>query len=586
MKYKTGEFIDFLLLKRVLGFTKPYYKQFIFGGASAIILAFLGPIRPILINYAIDNCILIPNIDKLIDITILLLILLFAEAIFQFYYIFLSTWLGQHVIKDLRGKIFRHIVSMRLRYFDNTPIGKLVTRAISDIETIAAIFSDGLMVIIGDLLKLFVVVTLMIYTDWKLTCVSLLTLPILLIATVWFKRNIKIAFQQVRNRVSLINTFVQEHIVGMNIIQIFNREKAEYHKFKEINESHLQAHLKSIFYYAVFFPIVEILSASSIGLIVWYGGGSILAGNDVSVGELIAFILFIHMMFRPIRQLADRFNVLQMGVVGSERVFKILDTDEKILDTGDKSTFILDKSISFNDVSFYYKKQQWVLKDINFMIHAGRTLALVGETGSGKTTIINVLLRFYDIQKGDIKIDDVPITKFQLDILRKNIGLIQQDIFLFSDSIINNVSLYDPKITKDDIIKAAKEIGIHSFISSLKGGYYHVVGERGSTISVGERQLIAFLRVYVRECKILILDEATSTIDSATEALLQNALEKVSVGRTTIIIAHRLSTILHADKIIYLNGGRVEEEGTHKELLKNESAYAQMFNKQMNFLYN
>lgn len=586
MKHKTGEFIDFLLLKRVLGFTKPYYKQFAFGGISAIILAFLGPIRPVLINYAIDNCILIPDLENLIKTTIFLLVLLFSEAIFQFYYIFLSTWLGQHVIQDLRGKIFKHIVSLKLSYFDKTPIGKLVTRAVSDIETIAAIFSDGLMVIIGDLLKLFVVILLMFYTDWRLTCVSLLTLPILLIATAWFKRNIKIAFQEVRNQVSLINTFIQEHIVGMNIVQIFNREKAEYNKFKKINESHLKSHLKSIFYYAIFFPIVEILSASSIGLIVWYGGESILAGNDVSIGELIAFILFIHMMFRPIRQLADRFNVLQMGVVGSERVFKILDTEEKILDNGEKLTLKLEKSISFNNVSFYYKNKEWVLRNIHFTINQGATLALVGETGSGKTTIINILLRFYDIQEGNINIDNIPITDFRLNTLRENIGLVQQDVFLFSDSIINNVSLYDSTITEDKIIQAAKEIGIHDFISSLKGGYYHVVGERGNTISVGERQLIAFLRVYVRDCKILILDEATSTIDSETELLLQNALNRVSTGCTTIIIAHRLSTIKHADKILYLKDGEIQEEGTHEELLNKKGVYFEMFNKQMNFLFN
>ncbi|MEE2954274.1 MAG: ABC transporter ATP-binding protein [Bacteroidota bacterium] len=586
MKHKTGEFIDFLLLKRVLGFTKPYYKQFAFGGISAIILAFLGPIRPVLINYAIDNCILIPDLENLITTTIFLLVLLFSEAIFQFYYIFLSTWLGQHVIQDLRGKIFKHIVSLKLSYFDKTPIGKLVTRAVSDIETIAAIFSDGLMVIIGDLLKLFVVILLMFYTDWRLTCVSLLTLPILLIATAWFKRNIKIAFQEVRNQVSLINTFIQEHIVGMNIVQIFNREKAEYNKFKKINESHLKSHLKSIFYYAIFFPIVEILSASSIGLIVWYGGESILAGNDVSIGELIAFILFIHMMFRPIRQLADRFNVLQMGVVGSERVFKILDTEEKILDNGEKLTLKLEKSISFNNVSFYYKNKEWVLRNIHFTINQGATLALVGETGSGKTTIINILLRFYDIQEGNINIDNIPITDFRLNTLRENIGLVQQDVFLFSDSIINNVSLYDSTITEDKIIQAAKEIGIHDFISSLKGGYYHVVGERGNTISVGERQLIAFLRVYVRDCKILILDEATSTIDSETELLLQNALNRVSTGCTTIIIAHRLSTIKHADKILYLKDGEIQEEGTHEELLNKKRVYFEMFNKQMNFLFN
>ena len=579
-KSNAGNVIDFVLLKRVLIFAEPYRLQFTVAAISAILLSVLGPIRPMLINYAIDNYILIPNEEKLWNITTLLLGLLFIEAFIQFFYIYLSTWIGQHVIQDLRAKIFKHILSLKMKYFDNTPIGTLVTRAVSDIETIADIFSQGLLVIIAELLKLLVVVTMMFYTDWRLAIIAMLTIPILLVATSWFKRNIKASFQNVREQVSQLNTFVQEHIVGMNIVHIFNREQAEYKKFKAINRSHRDAHLRSIFYYAVFFPIVEVLSAMSIGLIVWYGGQGILSGKDITVGELIAFILFIHMMFRPIRQLADRFNILQMGIVGSERVFKVLDKVEKITDSGKNTLESVEGSISFNDVNFSYKKDELVLRDLNFEIKAGKMLALVGRTGAGKTSIISVLNRFYEIQKGIISIDGINIDTVKLSSLRKNIALVQQEVFLFSDSILNNITLFDTDITKVKIIEAAKEIGVHSFIETLPNTYDYVVGERGVTLSAGQRQLIAFLRVYVRNPKILILDEATSSIDTATEQLLQNALEKLSKNRTTIVIAHRLSTIINADKILHLKNGSVHEEGTHEFLLKSGGAYAEMYSLQ------
>ena len=579
-KSNAGNVIDFVLLKRVLIFAEPYRLQFTVAAISAILLSVLGPIRPMLINYAIDNYILIPNEEKLWNITTLLLGLLFIEAFIQFFYIYLSTWIGQHVIQDLRAKIFKHILSLKMKYFDNTPIGTLVTRAVSDIETIADIFSQGLLVIIAELLKLLVVVTMMFYTDWRLAIIAMLTIPILLVATSWFKRNIKASFQNVREQVSQLNTFVQEHIVGMNIVHIFNREQAEYKKFKAINRSHRDAHLRSIFYYAVFFPIVEVLSAMSIGLIVWYGGQGILSGKDITVGELIAFILFIHMMFRPIRQLADRFNILQMGIVGSERVFKVLDKVEKITDSGKNTLESVEGSISFNDVNFSYKKDELVLRDLNFEIKAGKMLALVGRTGAGKTSIISVLNRFYEIQKGIISIDGINIDTVKLSSLRKNIALVQQEVFLFSDSILNNITLFDTDITKVKIIEAAKEIGVHSFIETLPNTYDYVVGERGVTLSAGQRQLIAFLRVYVRNPKILILDEATSSIDTATEQLLQNALEKLSKNRTTIVIAHRLSTIIKADKILHLKNGSVHEEGTHEFLLKSGGAYAEMYSLQ------
>jgi len=579
-KSNTGNVIDFVLLKRVLAFAKPYRLQFTIAAISAVLLSVLGPIRPMLINYAIDNFILVPNKEKLLNITTLLLGLLFVEAFIQFFYIYLSTWIGQHVIQDLRAKIFKHILSLKMKYFDNTPIGTLVTRAVSDIETISDIFSQGLLVIIAELLKLVVVVIMMFYTDWRLAIIALLTIPILLVATSWFKRNIKASFQDVREQVSQLNTFVQEHIVGMNVVQIFSREQAEYKKFKTINKSHRDAHLRSIFYYAVFFPIVEVLSAMSIGLIVWYGGQGILSGKDITVGELIAFILFIHMMFRPIRQLADRFNILQMGIVGSERVFKVLDTDAKIADLGENTLENMEGAISFKDVDFSYKQDEWVLKGLTFEIQAGKMLALVGRTGAGKTSIISVLNRFYETQNGTIAIDGVNIDTVQLANLRENIALVQQEVFLFSDSILNNITLFDANITREKIIEAAKEIGVHNFIETLPNTYDYVVGERGVTLSAGQRQLIAFLRVYVRNPKILILDEATSSIDTATEELLQNALEKLSKNRTTIVIAHRLSTIVKADKILHLKNGSVLEEGTHKHLLQSGGAYAEMYNLQ------
>ena len=579
-KSKTGEVLNIPLLKRVIVFAKPYKKQFIIAAISAIILSFLAPTRPMLINYAIDNYILIEDATNLLRITIILISLLFLEGFIQFFYMYLSNWIGQHVILDLRKKIFKHILSLRMKYFDNTPIGTLVTRSVSDIETIADIFSQGLLEIIAELLKLVIVIIVMFYTDWRLTIIALSTIPVLLIATNWFKKNIKKSFQDVRTQVSNINSFVQEHLVGMNIVQIFNREEAEFKKFKEINILHRDAHLRSIFYYAVFFPIVEVLSAASIGLIVWYGGQNILTENTITPGEIIAFILFIHMMFRPIRQLADRFNVLQMGIVGSERVFKILDTDEKINDKGTRELDEINGTISFSNVWFAYKNKQWVLKDLTFDIGAGKMLALVGQTGSGKSSIIRVLNRFYEINKGKITLDGVSVDKISINSLRKNIALVQQEVFLFSDSLLNNITLYDNSISKESIVNAAKEIGIHDFISSLPGCYDYKVGERGVTLSSGQRQLIAFLRVYLRDPKILILDEATASIDSETEALIQTALGKLSENRTTIVIAHRLSTIVQADKIILLKDGDILEQGSHASLVKVNGYYSKMYKNQ------
>ena len=577
-KSNTGNVIDFILLKRVMKFAKPYKSHFFVAAIAAILLSVLGPMRPLIINHAIDNYIVIPNKEGLIKITQILISLLVLEGVIQFFYIYLSTWLGQHVIQDLRSKIFEHILSLKMKYFDNTPIGTLVTRTVSDIETIADIFSQGLLVIIAELLKLIVIIILMFYTDWRLTIIALLTIPVLLVATAWFKNNIKRTFQDVRTQIANLNTFVQEHIVGINIVQIFNRENAEYQKFFDINTKHRDSNIKGIFYYAVFFPVVEVLSSVSIGLIVWYGGQAILDGKNITVGELIAFILFIHMMFRPIRQLADRFNILQMGIVGCERVFKVLDTDEKILDNGTLNIENTKGSIAFKKVNFCYKKDESVLKNLSFEIEAGKMLALVGRTGAGKTSIVSVLNRFYEIDSGNITIDGININEISLQSLRKNIALVQQEVFLFSDSILNNITLFDATISKEKVIVAAKEIGVDEFINSLPGDYDFVVAERGVTLSSGQRQLIAFLRVYVRNPKILILDEATASIDTATEELLQLALEKLATNRTTIVIAHRLSTIVNADKILHLENGSVLESGTHNQLLKNKGSYAEMFN--------
>ena len=579
---KTGNIVDWILLKRVLKYSNPYKKKLFYAALSAILLAILGPLRPWLINFAIDNYIIVSNLEMLAKATLLLFLMLFAEGFFQFYYMFLSTWIGQNVIRDIRSQIFQHIISLRMKYFDNTQVGTLVTRTISDIETISDIFSQGLLVIIAELLKLILVLVFMFYTSFKLTIVTLITIPFLLVATAWFKRNIKSAFQDVRTQVSKLNAFVQERIIGMKIVQIFNKEESEFNNFKEINIMHRDANIRSIFYYAVFFPIVEILSALAIALVIWSGSISIIKSSGVTIGELVAFILYIYMMFRPIRQLADRFNVLQMGIVGSERVFKILDTDQKITNDGKLKFDATNGNISFENVSFYYKNKQWVLNNINFFVENNKTLALIGHTGSGKTSIANLILKFYESQRGKILIGNNNIESYTLNSLRKSISYVQQEVFLFSDTIMNNVKMYDNTIKNNDVEKAAKELGIHDFITSLPNSYEYILGERGITLSVGQRQLIAFLRVYIRNPKIIILDEATSSIDSESEELLQAALKKMSINRTIIIIAHRLSTITGADKIILLEKGNIIESGNHQTLIDLNGKYFEMYSKQKN----
>ena len=572
MSSTIGKTFDLSLLKRVVMYVRPYIKIFYFTAICAILIAFLSPARPILIQFAFDNYIITANENKLLLITCLLVVLLFAESIFQYLYTYWSNYLGQSVIRDLRLSVYQKIINFKQQYFDKNPIGALVTRVVSDIETISDIFSQGLLVIIADLLKLTIVIIVMFLTDWKLTLFSLTSIPLLLIATYWFKKSIKSAFKEVRKQVSLLNSFVQEHIVGMYIVQLFNRENIEFEKFKNINNDHKNAHIKSIFYYSVFFPVVEILSAISIGLLIWWGGIEVVTTNNVTLGELIAFILYIHMLFRPIRQLADRFNVLQMGMVASERVFKVLDTSNSILNNGEKSLDNCKGVIEFKNVWFAYNDNDWVLRDVSFKVFAGEKVAIVGETGAGKSTIINLLTRNYEINKGTILIDGIDYLEYDLISLRKNIAVVFQDVFLFSDTIYNNIVL-GRNIKLEKVKAYAKEIDLDEYIQSLPNGYFFNVRERGGRLSSGQRQLISFVRAYINEPSILVLDEATSNIDSESELLIQRSCEKITQNRTSIIIAHRLATIKNADKIILFENGTLSEQGSHEELLSRQGKY-------------
>ncbi len=579
MSRVSGKTFDAPLLRRVLNYVGPYMTIFYGTSFCAILIAFLSPTRPLLIQYAFDNFIINPDEKKLLHITLLLVCLLFVESVLQYFYTYWSNFLGQSVIRDLRQQVYDKIIHFKQQYFDKNPIGALVTRVVSDIETISDIFSQGLLVIIADILKLIIVIVVMFVTDWRLTLFSLASIPLLLVATYWFKRSIKSAFQDVRKQVSALNTFVQEHIVGMYIVQLFNREDIEFEKFKSINDAHKKAHIKSIWYYSVFFPIVEILSAISIGLLIWWGGIQAATSHEVTLGELIAFILYIHMLFRPIRQLADRFNVLQMGMVASERVFKVLDTDDSISNLGTESLDNCKGDIEFKNVWFAYNDEDWVLKDVSFKIKAGETLALVGATGAGKSSIINLLTRNYEINKGAIFIDGVNYLDYDLNSLRKNVAVVLQDVFLFSDTIFNNITL-GREITKEQVATYAKEIEIEEFIESLPQSYDYNVRERGGMLSLGQRQLLSFLRAYVDKPKILVLDEATSSIDSESEYLIQRSSEKLTKGRTSVVIAHRLATVQNADKIILLENGEIKEEGSHSELLSIKGKYKLLFDLQ------
>ncbi|MDB9725963.1 ABC transporter ATP-binding protein/permease [Salibacteraceae bacterium] len=575
----TGKVFDTKVFKRILKYVKPYQSRFIFTGLLTFLLGFLGPARPILVQYTLDNSIITPNPTLLFQLTAAMIGLLVAETVVQFYQTYMANWVGQNVIKDLREETYHKISAFKLKYFDQTPIGTMVTRVVSDIETIADVFSNGVLIIVGDILKLIIVIMIMFVTDWRLALLSLGSIPFLLIATKMFNKAIKSAFQDVRTEVSRLNAFVQEHITGMNIVQIFNREQKEYEKFKGINKKHRNAHIRTVWANAIFFPVVELFSATSLALLVWFGSKGIL-DESVSFGNLVAFILYIHMLFRPIRQLADRFNTLQMGMVSSERVFKVLDTDAKIENEGNLKLKNPKGQIDFKDVWFAYNEPEWILRDINFSVAPGEKVALVGPTGAGKSSIINLLGRFYEYQKGTVSIDGNLIQDIDLNSLRKHVGIVVQDVFLFSDTIYNNITLNNPRITMEEVRTASKEIGADDFIMRLPGDYQYAVGERGGTLSVGQRQLLAFIRAYLYNPEILILDEATSSVDTESEEMIQKATEKITENRTSIIIAHRLATIQKSDRIMVVDDGRIIESGNHTELLKENGFYKNLYDMQ------
>lgn len=575
----TGKAIDGKVLKRTMKFVRPFRGAFYSTALITILLSFMAPVRTYLVKIAVDEKIQYGDVDGLRQIVIFLVLLLVVHASMQFLQSYLANWLGQSVILNIRKKLFNHVVSFKLKYFDNTPIGSLVTRVTSDIQTIADVFSSGLLNIASDILQLMMVLAFMFYINWELTLIVLIPVPILIFSTILFKRAIKTAFIEVRKNVAKINTFIQEHVTGMNIVQIFNREDEEMRRFKDVNKEHRNAWLKTVWANAVFFPVVEVLSAASIALLVWWGARGVISGY-AQIGDVMAFILFIHMIYRPIRQLADRFNTLQMGMVAANRVFNILDTDEHISDEGSNAEIDVKGEIFFKDVWFAYKEENYVLKGVSFDVKEGQTLALVGATGAGKSSIINVLTKFYEIQKGTICIDGVDINDFTLEHLRKVTAVVLQDVFLFDDSIFNNITLNNPEISLDKVVEGAKLIGVHDYIMSLEGGYDYQVRERGVMLSVGQRQLLAFLRAYVYNPQILILDEATSSVDTQSEQLIQNAIEKLTQGRTSIVIAHRLSTIQNADQIIVMEQGEKVEQGTHKELLQVEGYYKKLFDYQ------
>jgi len=578
----TGDVINVGLLKRVFQYVKPYQRIFIISVVLTILLAVLAPLRPILIGYTLDHHIITGDYSGLLNMTILMVILLVVQTGVQYSHTLLTNTLGQSAIRDLRINVFNHITKLRLKYFDNTPIGQLITRTVSDLETIAEIFSEGLIVIIGDILMVIVIIAVMVYQDWALSLVVLLPMPLLIIATSIFQKAIKSAFQEIRTEVSNLNTYLQEHITGVSIIQYFAREKQEYNKFLKINGRYRDANIRSNWYYSIFFPVVEIISAMSLGLLVWYGARTILSNPDIKPGIITEFIMYIGMLFRPIRELADKFNTLQMGMVGAERVFKVLDTNEVTENEGIYAPEIMKGNISFDKVWFAYNDESYVLKDISFEVEAGKTIALVGATGAGKSSTINILNRFYEIQKGEIKVDGTRIQDYELGYLRNQIATVLQDVFLFSDTIFNNITLNNAAITMEEVVDAAKKVGAHDFIERLPGGYQYNVMERGATLSAGQAQLISFIRALVYNPAILVLDEATSSVDTETEMLIQRAIENLMKGRTSIVIAHRLSTIQKADKILVLEKGEIKEMGTHQQLLKLDGYYKKLYDLQFN----
>jgi len=578
---KTGKAFDLQIFLRLMSFAKRYKLKFFIATSSTILLALVSLLNPYLIKETVDRYITEKDSEGLINNIILMFVVVLVEVLLRFSFIYFANWVGQHIIRDIRAKIFRHILQFKMSYFDKNSVGKLVTRVVSDIETIAAFFSSGVFTIVSDVLQMFAVAALMFYFNWKLALIALAVLPILIYATRVFQQAIKATFQEVRNQVANLNGFVQERVTGMKIVQLFNREKVEYKSFKDINNKHKEAYVKTIWYFSIFFPIAEILSSIGIGLIVWFGSKQIVGGEVPGPGMLMAFVQMAQMLFRPLRQIADKFNQLQMGIVSGERVFKVIDTQSSIVKSGTVRAKKLKGDISFKDVRFSYVKDEEVLKGISLEVKSGQTVAIVGATGAGKSTIINLINRFYEIDGGTICVDGVSVNKYTLESLRNQVAVVLQDVFLFSDSILNNITLKNENITLKEVEEAAKQIGIHDFIMTLPGGYQYNVKERGAMLSSGQRQLIAFLRAYVSKPSILILDEATSSVDSYAEKMIQYATETITKGRTSIIIAHRLATIKQADKIIVMDKGLIVEEGSHSELLERENGYYKnLYNKQ------
>ena len=574
MAASTGNAFDFKLFKRLLEYTQTYKWTFYFVGIAAILLSFFAVLRPYLLQVTIDNSIVPQDGEELVFYIALMAGVLILEVIFQFCFIYFANLLGQDVIRDLRVDLFEHMLQFKMKYFDKSAVGRLVTRAVSDIETISSIFSQGLFMIISDLLKMMTVLAFMFYQSWRLTLLVLLVLPFILYATRIFQKKMKAAFEVVRTEVANLNTFVQERITGMKIVQLFTREETEYQKFKDINDKHRKGWIKTVWYNSIFFPIAEMSTSITIGLIVWYGGLRVMGGSEaITLGVIVAFIELSQMLFRPLRQIADKFNTLQMGMVAANRVFGILDTSASIPDEGTIEIDHLKGEIAFEDVRFGYVEGEEVLKGVSFKANVGETVAIVGATGAGKSTVINLLNRSYEIQGGRIMVDGIDVKDITLKSLRSQIAIVLQDVFLFADTIKNNITLNHPEITKEEVVRAAKEIGVHKFIDTLPGGYDYNVKERGVMLSSGQRQLIAFLRAYVSNPSILVLDEATSSVDSYSEQLIQDATDKITKGRTSIVIAHRLATIKKADKILVMDAGQIVETGTHQELLKKENGY-------------
>ena len=570
---KKENILNIYLFKRLLAFVSPYNYIFISSLLSVFGLAVFGALRPVVLEKILDENISQGLIDGFLQLIVLMGFLLLLEVISNYLFIYFAGWLGQSVVKDIRVLLYNHIINFKMKYYDKSSVGVLITRSVTDMERIADIFGQGLFMIFSDILKMLIVGIVMIIMNWELSIIVFLTLPLILFATTIFQRYMKVAFEEVRSEVSNLNSFVQERVTGMKILQLFTREDIEFENFKKINGRHKNGWLKTVWYNSIFFPIAEILSSLTLGVIVWYGGVSVITDNTASIGELTAFIMMIPMMFRPLNQIANKFNTLLMGMVAAERVFKVIDTKSSIIDEGEILVNTFKGDVCFRNVNFSYIPNTQVLNEISFNIKKGSTVALVGSTGAGKTSVINLLNRFYDIDSGEISIDGINIMDYKLSSLRKNIGIVLQDVFLFSDTIFNNITLKDDNISINEVKLAAKQIGVHDFIMSLPNNYYYNVKERGIMLSSGQRQLIAFLRVYVSDPQILILDEATSSIDSTSEILIQNATEKLTKNRTSLIIAHRLATVKKADNIIVMDSGNIIEQGSHKELINNIDGY-------------